>query len=292
MPVRHALAALLIGCARNSRQCAGRAEPDRQESRSARRRRGDRCNQELQLRRPDDLLRRLRADLQGNARATRAAVRDPRRPRAPGPRPRPVPMTATARGRSIRFKAARTPRRMSADEARATGGQRADRRSAARFAQRRQPGSLSRPRGFRRNARLQAQGHAEGRRRVHLLARPRHLSRDQGRRDAADPRRRSRPPRPSLAIMRRSPASISRCRSKAGAQGQPNQRQRTIIASGTANAPVDAAFFAEPGGPAHSGEGLRRAARRLEQAEGKAGQRSRGAAKRPTANPPTPPKGK
>lgn len=32
-------------------------------------------------------------------------------------------------------------------------------------------------------------------------------------------------------------------------QGQPNQRQRTIIASGTANEPVNAAFFAEPGGP-------------------------------------------
>ena len=32
-------------------------------------------------------------------------------------------------------------------------------------------------------------------------------------------------------------------------QGQPNQRQRTILASGTANEPVDAAFFAEPGGP-------------------------------------------
>jgi len=33
-------------------------------------------------------------------------------------------------------------------------------------------------------------------------------------------------------------------------QGQPNQRQRTIIASGTANVPVDTAFFAEPEGPA------------------------------------------
>lgn len=32
-------------------------------------------------------------------------------------------------------------------------------------------------------------------------------------------------------------------------QGQPNQRQRTIIASGTANLPVDSALFAEPGGP-------------------------------------------
>src|SRR5206468_10323375 len=33
-------------------------------------------------------------------------------------------------------------------------------------------------------------------------------------------------------------------------QGQPNQRQRTIIASGTANAAVPASFFMEPGGPA------------------------------------------
>jgi hypothetical protein len=33
-------------------------------------------------------------------------------------------------------------------------------------------------------------------------------------------------------------------------QGEPNQRQRTIIATGTANGPVGAAFFAEPGGPA------------------------------------------
>jgi hypothetical protein len=38
-------------------------------------------------------------------------------------------------------------------------------------------------------------------------------------------------------------------------QGQPNQRQRTIIASGTANTPVNSAFFAQPGGstPAKAG---------------------------------------
>ena len=34
------------------------------------------------------------------------------------------------------------------------------------------------------------------------------------------------------------------------AQGQPNQRQQVVIASGTANPPVDASFFAEPGGSA------------------------------------------
>src|SRR3954447_19305767 len=33
-------------------------------------------------------------------------------------------------------------------------------------------------------------------------------------------------------------------------QGQPNQRQKVIIASGGANGPVAASFFAEPGGPA------------------------------------------
>jgi hypothetical protein len=33
-------------------------------------------------------------------------------------------------------------------------------------------------------------------------------------------------------------------------QGHSNDRQRVIIASGTANVPVDAAFFAEPRGPA------------------------------------------
>lgn len=32
-------------------------------------------------------------------------------------------------------------------------------------------------------------------------------------------------------------------------EGQPNERQRTIIASGSANGQVNAAFFAEPGGP-------------------------------------------
>src|SRR5690349_1027008 len=38
-------------------------------------------------------------------------------------------------------------------------------------------------------------------------------------------------------------------------QGQPNQRQRTIIATGSANTPVSAAFFAQPGGstPAKAG---------------------------------------
>jgi len=33
-------------------------------------------------------------------------------------------------------------------------------------------------------------------------------------------------------------------------QGQDNQRQRTIIATGEANQPIDPSFFAEPGGPA------------------------------------------
>jgi hypothetical protein len=38
--------------------------------------------------------------------------------------------------------------------------------------------------------------------------------------------------------------------SESWSQGSPNQRQRTILASGTANPPVEAAFFAEPKGPA------------------------------------------
>src|SRR5206468_12151208 len=33
-------------------------------------------------------------------------------------------------------------------------------------------------------------------------------------------------------------------------RGQSNQRQRVLIATGEANPPIDAAFFAEPGGPA------------------------------------------
>jgi hypothetical protein len=33
-------------------------------------------------------------------------------------------------------------------------------------------------------------------------------------------------------------------------QGQSNQRQRTIIASGTANPPLNASLFMEPGGTA------------------------------------------
>jgi len=36
-------------------------------------------------------------------------------------------------------------------------------------------------------------------------------------------------------------------------EGRPDQRQRTVIASGSANGPVDASLFAEPGTPAAAG---------------------------------------
>lgn len=38
------------------------------------------------------------------------------------------------------------------------------------------------------------------------------------------------------------------------AEGQPNQRQRTVIASGSANGPVNASFFAEPQAGAAAGQ--------------------------------------
>jgi hypothetical protein len=34
------------------------------------------------------------------------------------------------------------------------------------------------------------------------------------------------------------------------AEGRPDERQRTVIASGSANGPVNASFFAEPGSAA------------------------------------------
>jgi hypothetical protein len=39
------------------------------------------------------------------------------------------------------------------------------------------------------------------------------------------------------------------------AQGQDKQRQRTVIATGTANGPIDAALFAEPGAPSSARPG-------------------------------------
>ena len=67
-------------------------------------------------------------------------------------------------------------------------------------------------------------------------------------------------------------------------QGQPNQRQRTIIASGAANTNLADSFFAEPRGPATSSK----AGVEPPDASNKPPEKS----KEPPANPPKPPKGK
>jgi hypothetical protein len=64
-------------------------------------------------------------------------------------------------------------------------------------------------------------------------------------------------------------------------QGQPNQRQRTILASGAANPPVSAALFAEPGGPAT----LAKASPEPPDASQKAQGKKPATAKKPPANP-------
>ena len=81
----------------------------------------------------------------------------------------------------------------------------------------------------------------------------------------------SRPPKPSLAIMRRSPGSISRCRSKAGRRARRASGQRTIIASGTANSAGRRRLFRRAAAGRHPGQGRpRRAARRSKKPQGKA----------------------
>ena len=67
-------------------------------------------------------------------------------------------------------------------------------------------------------------------------------------------------------------------------QGQPNQRQWTILASGAANPPVSAAFFAEPGGPAT----LAKASPEPPDASQKPLGKKPAAAKKPPANPSKP----
>ena len=67
-------------------------------------------------------------------------------------------------------------------------------------------------------------------------------------------------------------------------QGQPNQRQRTIIASGAANTNLADSFFAEPRGPATSSK----AGVEPPDASNKPPEKS----KEPPANPPKPSKGK
>ncbi len=71
-------------------------------------------------------------------------------------------------------------------------------------------------------------------------------------------------------------------------QGQPNQRQRTILASGAANPPVSAAFFSEPGGPAT----LAKASPEPPDASQKPQGKKPTTAKKPPANPSKPKGGK
>jgi len=73
-------------------------------------------------------------------------------------------------------------------------------------------------------------------------------------------------------------------------QGQPNQRQRTIIDHGTANAPVEAAFFAEPRGRATLAKASPEPPDASNKPQGKTAQKKPGA-KEPPANPSKPPKG-
>jgi hypothetical protein len=74
-------------------------------------------------------------------------------------------------------------------------------------------------------------------------------------------------------------------------QGQPNQRQRVLIASGAANAAVDAAFFAEPHGPATLAKASPEPPDASHKPQGKPGTEKPAAAKEPPASPPKPPKG-
>ena len=76
-------------------------------------------------------------------------------------------------------------------------------------------------------------------------------------------------------------------------QGQPNQRQKTIIATGTANPPVDTAFFAEPHGPATPAKasGAPPDASNKAQAPKPAAKKPPAESKEPPANPSKPPKG-
>ena len=74
-------------------------------------------------------------------------------------------------------------------------------------------------------------------------------------------------------------------------QGQPNQRQRTIIATGAANPPVTADFFAEPRGPATLAKASPAPPDASMKAHGKPGAKLPPAAtKEPPAKPSKPPK--
>ena len=118
MSVRNYLPALLLGFAATS---AAAQDAQSLVAKNLEARGGaaaTRCDQERQLRRTHDLPGRFRADLQGSAGATGSAVPRSATTSASKASTSSSPMTAQVRGRSIRFKAARTLRSMSADEAR------------------------------------------------------------------------------------------------------------------------------------------------------------------------------
>jgi hypothetical protein len=75
-------------------------------------------------------------------------------------------------------------------------------------------------------------------------------------------------------------------------QGQPGQRQRTIIATGTANGPVTEALFAEPRGPGTPAKAMGEPPDASNKAKGPPANEKPAATKEPPANPPKPPKGK
>jgi hypothetical protein len=75
-------------------------------------------------------------------------------------------------------------------------------------------------------------------------------------------------------------------------QGQPGQRQRTIVASGVANGTVNDAFFAEPRGPATPARATGEPPDASNKAKGPPTSDKPAATKEPPVNPPKPPKGK
>ena len=75
-------------------------------------------------------------------------------------------------------------------------------------------------------------------------------------------------------------------------QGSPNQRQRVILASGAANAPVEAAYFAEPRGAATLAKASAEPPDASHKEQGKPGsEKPPTEAKEPPENPAKPPKG-
>jgi len=75
-------------------------------------------------------------------------------------------------------------------------------------------------------------------------------------------------------------------------QGQPNQRQRTIIANGSANGPVNDSFFAEPHGPATPAKAMGEPPDASEKANKKPANDKPAATKKPPVSPENPSEGK